>query len=136
MFVSVKLLGAKELDRKLRKLEPKIGKKVIKGALREAAKMILKVAKQKVPVDTGALKKDLKVRAMKRKKGRYGVLIGTAAGWGKGKTFYGAYLEFGTSKRPAKPFLRPAFDETKEAVIRRLKRRLKVGIERAARGKA
>jgi HK97 gp10 family phage protein len=38
--------------------------------------------------------------------------------------FYGMFLEFGTRKISARPFLRPAWDATKERVLENIKRRL------------
>jgi HK97 gp10 family phage protein len=37
-----------------------------------------------------------------------------------GEIFYGRFLEFGTVKQAARPWLRPAFDTTRVAVTRRL----------------
>lgn len=46
--------------------------------------------------------------------------------------FYWRFLEFGTVKMAAKPFLRPAFDETKWRAVEAMRLRLAAAIQRAA----
>ena len=133
--MNIKIEGAKELENKLKGFEPKIGRKVIRQALRKAAKVILIAAKANVPVVTGDLKKSLKVRALKKKRHRYGVMVAISAGWFKGKTFYGAFVEFGTSRMPAKPFMRPAYDSEKDKAGMVLRSELKKGIEQVGASK-
>lgn len=52
--------------------------------------------------------------------------------WNKDKAFYGRFIEFGTSRMPARPFLRPAFDAMQsravEAVEAKMFERLKEAI--------
>jgi len=37
--------------------------------------------------------------------------------WNKQKAFYGRFVEFGTSRMPARPFLRPGYDAARAAAI-------------------
>jgi len=129
MRITLNIEGAKELERKLLSFEPKLGRKIIRQALRNAAKPILNAAKANVPVDTGDLKKSLKVKAMRKRRHSYGVMIATSVGWFAGNEFYGAFLEFGTSKMAARPFVRPAFDTEKENAEKIIKNDLQHGIE-------
>jgi len=46
--------------------------------------------------------------------------------------YYWRYLEFGTSRMAARPFMRPAFESTKAAAVRRIGERLREGVEEAA----
>jgi len=46
--------------------------------------------------------------------------------------FYWRFVEFGTSKMAAKPFLRPAFEHTKMQAAERIKEALREGVERQA----
>ena len=46
--------------------------------------------------------------------------------------YYWQYLEFGTSRMAARPFLRPAFESTKNAALQRIKLRLRTEIEKTA----
>lgn len=129
MYMSVKIEGAKELEKKLLSFEPKLGRKIVRQALRKAAKPILAKAKSLVPVRTGALKKSLRIRALKKRKHRYGVMVATSEGWFVGMEFYGAFVEFGTDKITAQPFVRPAFDAEKANAERIIRTELRKGIE-------
>ena len=58
---------------------------------------VLAQARQNAPVKTGALKKAIKLRSLKRSRtGRIGVRVAISEDWFKGnKQFYGAFQEFG-----------------------------------------
>lgn len=43
--------------------------------------------------------------------------VSFSVSWNKQKAFYGAFVEFGTSKMPAYPFLRPAYDAYELAAL-------------------
>ena len=135
MYMDIKIEGAKELEKKLLSFEPKLGRKVVRQALRKGAKVIQSAAKSNVPVKSGALKKSIKVRALKKRRQSYGVMVATSDGWFKGDEFYGAFLEFGTSKMPAKPFVRPAFDAEKDNAEKIIKNQLQQGIEQVGAAK-
>lgn len=132
-WFEIKLEGAKELEKQFKSLEPKIAKKLVRQSLRKAAKPILAAARTKCPVDTGELKKSIKIRAMKRRKNSFGVLIGTALKWFVGDAFYGAFVEFGTSKMSARPFMRPAFDEKKGEAEQILVQEIREGLSEAVK---
>lgn len=149
------ITGAKELNRKLMSLAPRIAKKVIRQAVRPAAKLIQSAAKSFVAVDTGALKKSIKVRALKRSQTRIGMTVATNAGdnFFKGRTFYGGFLEFGfrRGKRsgalrdyikatgedprgevPPRPFMKKAFEAQRDQAGAMIVSILRAGIEREA----
>lgn len=124
---SVIVTGDKALDRKLASLEPRVQKKVGRKGLRAAGKLIQKHAKSNLSrnqnVDTGELRRGIRVRAAKRSRKRIGVEIMTTerreGRTVEGKRFGGAQLETGTKHVQAKPFLRPAAYE-REPEIKRL----------------
>ena len=60
MAIRIQLLGGKELDRQLKALDKKMGKKIVRSAVRKAAKPVLATVKSLVPVKSGRLKKSLK----------------------------------------------------------------------------
>lgn len=136
--------GIKGLDKALKALPAKIEKKVLRQAMRKGVKPIQAAAKANVPVRSGTLKKAIKVRAMKRKKDRLGVLVIVGQGDFKGETFYGAMIEYGhfAGKRgtpdrkfvEAKPFMRPAFETNKEAVGKETVRLIREGVENEVKG--
>jgi HK97 gp10 family phage protein len=94
----VTITGLKELDRQLGELPKALGKKIVRKAVREAARPVLADAKAAVPVDSGDLKKSLKLKAFKRSRkrpGTFGIQVCTRSGWFQGKQFYGGMVEFG-----------------------------------------
>lgn len=145
---------AEKFRDRLAHFDTKISKQIITRALRAGAKIIQAEAKQRVPVDTGALRKSIRVRTGKvRQKGEVKILVttsGTDNAFG-GNQFYGGFVEFGyrkgkaseqergliraksntkdggkkqafadamdkistREKVPARPFMRPAFDNKK-----------------------
>ena len=128
--------GADKLEKALISLEPKIARKLVRRTLRNAAKPILALAKSLVPVRTGRLKKSLKIRAAKRRKGRYGVRIqtGTRDELGideKTPYYYPAAVEYGTNTSPAQSFMRAALDSKKQAAKSIIEKDLRESIREA-----
>ena len=131
---TMELKGADALLKKLLELETKTAKKVMQKGLRAGAKITLDATKARAPVLSGRLKRSLVARASmpgrKKKRGTLQMLVYPStkkepklvtekdgARW-----YYPSVVEFGSSKRPANPFMRRAFDATKqqasEAIIR------------------
>lgn len=134
---TIQIRGGEELAAALESLGPAMEKKILRSAMREAAKPMLADAKRRAPVLTGAMRKSLKIKAMKRRSnGQVGVVIATEKGFFKGETFYGAFHEFGTKKMPARPFIRPAFEANKAQAIRIVGEAIKIGLEDITSGKA
>lgn len=128
----VKLEGVEDLKRALANATKSIRTKAVRGALRAAGKVIQQAARANAPVlviptpyrATGTVKKRITVRASKfsRQAGNEGVYInvrpisgkaqvkkyGRAGAKNKNDPFYWRFLEFGTKKMAARPFLRPA----------------------------
>ena len=129
MPVSVKF-DVRKLNRKLKQLESKIEKKLVRQALRAGAKVVAEEAKQLAPVDTGELKSKIKVWALKRSRKRIGVLVGTSAKEYTGDQFYAAFVEYGTKDQPAKPFLGPAAEAKGPEAAAVVEKTLAEGIER------
>lgn len=51
--------------------------------------------------------------------------------WNKTHAFYGRFVEFGTSKMPAKPFLRPAYDAARRKALQAAQDRMAKEINKA-----
>lgn len=79
-------------------------------ALLQTAADIVDVAKQLCPVDTGNLQQSLGAVPVSSTR----VQVGTAVDYGK-------YVEYGTSRSPAQPFLTPAFAQAAPTFEKRLK---------------
>jgi len=153
--VAIRLDGADALERALDKLETKTSSKIMKKAMRDGAKVILRATKARAPVDTGYMKKALTVRAArKRKRGvasfnvmfnttKYPNLITNTVRARTGKRgrklrgskrfFYPAIVEFGYAGVASDAFMRPAFDSTKHRVLQTIMGSIRRDIEQQAR---
>lgn len=122
---SIVITGVKEIDRELKKLEAIDAKKAIRKGIRAGLDVILAQTKQIVPVRSGKLKKSLKKKALKRRKGRIGYKIVTAPTKKEKEAnpdlyLPGAAIEFGTESTPQNDFMKRAFEEKKaeaEAIV-------------------
>jgi HK97 gp10 family phage protein len=153
--------GGAELQRKLDELDRKIANTISRQALRAGSKVVLAAAKRFAPIGStsdrggkihkaGTLKRSLKVRAGKRRKGQISFAVQTAAGDYRGDTFYGAFVEYGhkIGKRirgkgqkhldaarrsvPPNPFLTSAFYASKDAALSTIIETTRAGILQAA----
>ena len=128
--------GDAELQKLLNALPGKVQKKIMRQALREAAKVVAVEARALAPVgaeDGGTLRASIKVRAAKGKRGTIGAEVVTGEGFFQGKTFYGAFVELGTRRMKAKPFLRPAADAARSRAIAVVAEAIRTRIEGVAK---
>lgn len=51
--------------------------------------------------------------------------------WNKTHAFYGRFVEFGTSKMAAKPFLRPAYDAARAKALQAVQERMAAEVKKA-----
>lgn len=136
-FVDIQVSGGAELQAKLRKLDLALQKKIVRKALRKAWRPVLAATIAKVPVDTGALRAGIKLRALKARKGNFGVQvmlprrdeldIDNSSPW-----YYPAILEYGHENAAPRPFLRPAFDENRDRALNIFADEVSKGITAAA----
>jgi len=94
-----KLHGVPKTAAKLKSLPPK-ARAALFNALSDGAAKIRETARELVPVDTGFLQKSIRVHIRKTRNPGFSVVA---------RAFYGAFIEFGTRRNRAQPFLRPAF---------------------------
>ncbi len=97
----------KEIIEKLKKMENQIIK-VMGKALEESAEIVREEAFIKAPKRRGELARKLMISKIKHSS----IDIGPDK-----ESFYGRFLELGTVKLSARPFLRPALDSKKSEVI-------------------
>lgn len=148
--VKVKIEGLKELGKAMQDLGRKASNRIAVKAMRQGGAIVRDKARANAPVlqekvphrKAGTLRKAIKSRTKVKSGGRTETVIwvkgltGNQISKFKGKTgkggrdnpndpYYWRFVEFGTSKMPAKPFLRPAFEQTKDqassAIIRKLR---------------
>ena len=53
--------------------------------------------------------------------------------WNKSHAFYGRFVEFGTSRMAAKPFLRPAYDAARARALRAVQERMAAEVRKATK---
>lgn len=141
-MVDVKVNGMDDLVSSLKTFSDNFQNRVLKGAVRAGAAGIVKDAKRNVPTHLGILKKSI---GLTQRKSRVKTLIGFSISprkdvlvkefvksgkvkkWSISKNTgfessnfdnYGGYVEFGTSKTPAHPYLRPAYENMGPESIR------------------
>lgn len=126
--------GLRELEKALADLPKSTARSAIRRALRSAAEPLVNAAQENAPKLTGELEKSIIVgtRLTKRqaraarKEGKYfsEIHVGTS-------NPAGVPQEFGTFKEGAQPFMRPAWDGTKDQVLDGIKDSLAEEIEKA-----
>ena len=141
MDANFKIKGLKELNKELKSLPSDMRNKALAGATGAAARLIRDQAISNAPDDTGNLKGAIRSQ---KKKGRskwvskYQVNIKpkgkiTILTRGKNRrsnsTYYARFIEDGTVKHPAAPFMRPAYQAKKEQAVQEFKRVLSKKID-------
>ncbi len=109
-------IDTKKLLKALDKLPKNIQKNVMVGATRAGAKVVSDEAKRLAPRDTGTLEKSIGITKRKSKRGQITFSVSPRKG-GKNDGFYGRFIELGTSKMIARPFLRPALEKSQDEVL-------------------
>ena len=110
--ITVKLEGIEDLIRKVRSYQV-ITKEAIRIALMRNALKVELAAKEMCAVDTGRLRGS--ITTDKRYIQKFLVMVGT-------NVDYGIYVEFGTKKMDARPYLFPAFFMFEGEVIKDIKK--------------
>jgi HK97 gp10 family phage protein len=131
---TVKIEGLRELGLALKELDSRVQKRIARSATAAGARVIASEARARVPVNTGNVKKNIRTANLKPiQPGLQESAVGVRV---KGKTkesaFYWTFLEFGTAKMPAKPFIRPAFEAKKQEAAERMKEQLQKRIDAEA----
>ncbi len=129
---------------------------LVRSALFKATKLVREEVRARAPVDTGNLQRNViavrdrdpkasgaseryvvavrkkrytkaaKAKAVKTKKGKINYRA-------SGDAFYWRFVEFGTEKSRAQPFLRPGFEAQKQPAVDTFKESLGTGISRVVR---
>lgn len=141
--VRVHVDGLQELGKRLAKLKTDVAVKAAKSATGAGAQIVKKSAVRHVTsnesanssaVDTGSLRDAIIVKQVpKRQTTLTSEHIVTVRGRGKKSKKTGIkqkdaphahFVEFGTMDMPAEPFLRPAYEDSKEKAVQAIKDRL------------
>ena len=111
--------GQKELAAKLKKIE-KVATNEIEQALVNSALMVERDAKIKAAVDTGRMRSAINHKLENAGTNNPYVKIISPVEYSK-------FIEFGTSRQPAKPFMYPALIENKSKILKELAKAFKKG---------
>lgn len=157
MTVTYETQGFAELDEQLDRLSKSAGKGVLRRALKKAAEPMAEIARSKVPVDDGDLKKSItvSVKLAKRQAGLHRkmfrddkasveMFLGPSYDLGAGGR-HGHLVEFGTSphinrgqfrgtQHPGtapQPFMRPAWDADQVKLLDRLGQNMWAELQKA-----
>ncbi|MFQ5625591.1 MAG: HK97-gp10 family putative phage morphogenesis protein [Methyloligellaceae bacterium] len=117
--MDISVFGDRRLQFMLNDRLPKEAKKIMRKALRAGARPVLKQARQTAPRGSGALRRGIKLRSIKRTRKSIGVIVRLPKREELGipadaKYYYPAAHEFGTKHIPAKRFLRAALYENEK----------------------
>lgn len=131
MSAKLKLTGTKELEKALADLGRATGRNTARRALKKSAQIVADEAQILVPVDQGELMDSIIVStklnsAQRHRKTKGGVDMHVGP-----TVYYGHFVEFGTVKQSAQPFMRPAWESNKEKVLGDLGENLWAEIDRS-----
>lgn len=134
--VVVKIEGLKELDKALGQLPKATAKAALRRVLKEAAEPLARTARRLAPRDEYYLYEsiDVSTKLSKRQAGLHRAQGGRAFQ----EMFVGTnnpagvQQEFGNSRHPAQPFMRPAWDQEKEPTLDRISSLLWTEVEKTA----
>jgi len=137
------VLGSAETILAFKFLGERVRKRVYRAALKKATTPILEEAKRRVPVNTGALYWNIKLR-MKSGKTLFQTTAVVETPTRKRLNlspeggYYPASLEFGWrtksgTKIPPRAYMRPAFHNNKGLATRIFKEQMRIGVEKSAK---
>lgn len=152
---SVEIKGLRELERAMKELPKKMHRRILNASLAAGARLIEREAKERVPILKthtlrrlpGVIRRNIRVRPVRPQDGNNATVIvsvrnlsakqitvfkratGQKGAFNPNDPFYWRFVEFGTSKMAARPFLRPAFESRKYQAAAEIKSRLAKRIE-------
>ena len=133
MKTTVTVIGLKELDDALTQFTPNKRRAIGRVALDNAGEITAKAARALAPRDTGGLAESIDVSGVlsPAQKAEHTKRSEQERFVGPGPDPAAHLREFGSDGNPPHPFMRPAWDETKEQVLDRIGDELWIGIEKA-----
>lgn len=108
------IVGLNELERELKLLSKAESNQVKRKATRAGARVIRDEIRKRAPENTGVLKRNVVVAGAKGTTDS-GIMVRSKGKKGsKQNAFYWRFLELGTSKMAAIPFIRPGYQASEE----------------------
>ncbi|MBT8046401.1 MAG: HK97 gp10 family phage protein [Pontiella sp.] len=137
-YIDIRFLGDKDLQRKLKRLEIKTQRAIVRPSMKKSMVQVKDKAQELAPVKTGKLRDSIKQGRQRTRRGitRASVVTGTRQELGiapDARGFYPAAHEYGSKNQPARSYLRRALSELKGQVLGQLADLIGKGIEREAK---
>ena len=144
-MADIKVSGLRELGLAMQSLSADMAGKIARQAVAAGAGIVRKQARAGAPKDTGNLQAAIVMKRLPKRetqlteeyivaarKGRTKDAKAAKAGTGKlGKdAYYARFVEFGTVKVPARPFMRPALENNTQAATDAIAARLAARIDK------
>lgn len=138
MKVRVSFVGGRELDEALNQFTPSKRRAIGRVALDNAGEITAKAARALAPVDSGGLRESIDVSGTlsRTQKSQHTKAAEQERFIGPDSRPQAHLREFGSDGNAPQPFLRPAWDQTKNAVKDRIGDELWLGIEKAVKAAA
>lgn len=152
MVDQVKLTGLDEVRRALRRLPKEMRRRELNRAIRAGGRPILALAQTLAPIGEanfirqqrgktvahlrGTLQSSIAMRSEKKSRLLDAARIKIGVLWDNrdpNSAWYWRFVEFGTSKMPARPFLVPAFEALKLTALGNIVKELRKGLDRQTR---
>lgn len=121
-MADMKLEGMEELLAEVERLG-KAGNRIENAALREAGDAVKTSIQNETPTRSGKLKASISVSRVKTKGGIKQVEVGPGPGG-----YYGKFLEFGTVKMRANPFMSRGYETSKSEAERIIEEEIRKGL--------
>ncbi len=99
------------------------GSRIENKALREAGDVVKEAIQKETPIRSGKLKESINVSRVKNKDGAKRVEVGPNK-----DVFYSRFVEFGTVKMKANPFMAKGYEVSKENAMETIEKNLKEGL--------
>lgn len=153
-YKSVRIEGLRELTRALKDLPDRVAKNGLRSAVYAGARVIQTEARQRAPIaekpkrpnqpKPGTLRRAIIMKHLREQSGRHRQVFAITVRRGKkyrnqGKkknlsqdAWYWHFIEFGTIKMAARPFLRPALESKRLAAVAAIKDKLADRIQQEA----
>ncbi|MNJ18162.1 hypothetical protein D3C77_124570 [compost metagenome] len=149
---SLTVVGLGDLQADFERLARSVGNKVVRDAVIAGARVARDKTRQATPIKTGKLKKNIEATRVKQGETPGAATAGVRVKKLAGKTskarkrpgkkgqstttdyeapFYWRFLEYGTSKMPAAPFIRPTWDANLAEIEKATADKLAEGIDNA-----
>lgn len=113
----VKIEGLEELRETLEKTMPREAKNILRRTTYGIATKIRDQVKERAPAKTGALKRSIKAKRNRDTRTNISSsVIADRSGGRTGSGYHWHFLEFGTVKMPAQPFINPTVEQMRPQV--------------------